>query len=183
MTSLPEPDLRQNIFLLGDLDTQIYGNKLPSKEQVLKVLFFNIRVVKLSTRESARLVVREVQIFWDKARLPTQKESRCVDKVLALHQEWTDLQRHKTRPSNREKEERFSAQIKNLFDIAHGDVLLQVDENRKTFLENQRRDGRIGYINNIEGFFERQEREEERRNKILSERQFKSRMQIDLIGK
>lgn len=178
-----QPDLRRNIFLLGDLDTQIYGNKLPSKKQVLKVLFFNIREVKFNTRDSARLVIREVKVFWDKARLPIQNESRCIDKLLALHQEWTDLQRHKTRASNREKEEHFSSQLNNLFDIAHGNVLEEVDETRRMFLENQRRNGRVGYINNVEGFFERMEREEERRNEIMSKRQFKSRMDIDLIGK
>lgn len=153
------PDLRQNIYSPSDFDTQIYGNKLPSKGQVLRVLFYNIRVVKLSTRESAQLVVREVKVFWDKARLPIQNESRRIDKLLSLHQEWTDLLKHKARPTNL-REEDFSSRLQNLFDIAHGNILEKVDETRRTFLENQRRDGRVGHINDVEGLFERMEREE-----------------------
>lgn len=177
------PDLRQNIYLLGDFDTQIYGNKLPSKGQVLRVLFYNIRVVKLSTRESAKLVVREVKVFWDKARLPIQKENRCIDKLLSLHQEWTELQKHKTRPTNLRREEDFSSQLQNLFDIAHGNINEKVDETRRTFLENQRREGRVGHINDVEGLFDRMEREEKQRNEILAERRHKNQMDIDLIGK
>lgn len=176
-------DVRQNIYLLGDFETQIYGNKLPSKGQVLRVLFFNIRVVKLSIRESAKLVVREAKVFWDKARLPIQKESRCIDKLLSLHQEWADLQKHKTRLTNLRKEEDFSSRLPNLFDIAHGNIVENVDETRRTFLENQRRDGRVGYINDVEGLFERMEREEKQRNDILAERRHKNQMDIDLIGK
>lgn len=33
--------LRQNIDLIGDVDTQIIDNKLPSKLQVLKVFFLS----------------------------------------------------------------------------------------------------------------------------------------------
>lgn len=61
------PSLRENIYLIGDIETQIYGNKLPSKEQALKALFYNLKIVKLNRRESARMVVREIQIYWDKA--------------------------------------------------------------------------------------------------------------------
>lgn len=124
-----------------------------------------------------------MKIFWERVRLPIQKDCRCIDKVLNQHQEWIDLQRHKTRPSNREKEEQFYSQLKNLFDISHEIVLEKVDEERKTFLENQRRDGRVGYINDIKGFFERIEREEERRNQKISQRQSKSRMHCDLIDR
>lgn len=178
-----ERDLRQSVFLLGDLDTQICGNKLPSKLQVLKVVLYNIREGNLNLRESARLVVREVKVFWDKARLPIQIESRCVEKVLALYQEWNNLKKHKTRLSNRVKEEEFSSKLENLFDIAHGNVLEDIDDKRRTFLENQRRDGRVGYINDIEGFFERIEKEEKMRKEMLAVRQAKSQMDIDLIGK
>ena len=34
--------------------------------------FFNLREVKVSVRESAPLAVREVIIFWNKARIPTR---------------------------------------------------------------------------------------------------------------
>lgn len=176
-------NLRQNIYLIGNLDTQIYGNKLPSKQQVLRVLFFNIREVKLSVRESAKLVVNEVKIFWEKARLPTQQECRCVEKVVALHQKWAILQKKAGKPSNFEREQAFCDDIKKLFDIAHGDILETVDDIRREFLENQRRENRIGYINNIEGIFERMEREEERQNQIMTQRQERSQIDQNILRK
>lgn len=176
-------NLRQNIYLIGNLDTQICGNKLPSMQQVLRVLFFNIREVKLSIRESAKLVVNEVKIFWEKARLPTQQDSRCIVKVVALHQKWATLQKTAGKPSNFKKEQEFCAEIKKLFDIAHGNILETVDDIKREFLENQRRDNRIGYINNIEGIFEQMEREEERKNQIMIHRQERSQIDQNILGK
>lgn len=40
------------IYLIGDDSNQIIGSKLPSNMQVLKVLFYNLRKVKLQVRQS-----------------------------------------------------------------------------------------------------------------------------------
>lgn len=53
------------------------GSKLPSNSDVLKTLFYNLRLRKLLLRESAALVNEEVLLFWKKARIP----SRNTDKV------------------------------------------------------------------------------------------------------
>ena len=58
------------VYLIGHYTHQIVGNKLPSNKQVLQVLFFNMREVKLSLRESAALTIKETSIFCDKARIP-----------------------------------------------------------------------------------------------------------------
>lgn len=65
-------DLEIDIKFIGTIAFQITGSKLPSKRQVLQVMFYHMRYAKLSKRESARLVVREAMIFWEKARIPTQ---------------------------------------------------------------------------------------------------------------
>lgn len=88
-----ESSENHNIYLIGNISTQIYGDKLPSKLQVLRVLFFNIRELKLTLDDSAKLVIKEVAVFWEKARLPIQYNSRCVEKVKKLYQDWRDLQR------------------------------------------------------------------------------------------
>lgn len=177
------PDLRKNVYLIGDLDSQIHGNKLPSKEQVLKVLIYNIREKKLNVRESAKLVLNEVKSFWDKARLPIQQESRCIEKVSALHQTWSNLQKNAGRPFNLKKEQNFCSDIKNLFDIAHGNILQQIDDRRREFLENQRRDGRVGNIDNIKSFFDKKEEEERYSKEVLSRRLARSQMDVQLLGK
>lgn len=117
--------------------------------------------------------------------MPTQQEHRCVDKLLGLHEEWVGLNRHKTRKSNVETEKRnnFVINKKQLFDISHGDVLQQVDDLRKEFLMNQRCDGRVGFINDIEGYFEEIERKENQRSEIENQRRLKNRMEVDMIGK
>ena len=58
----------KTIYLVGAANHQIMGAKLPSNRQILAVLFFNIREVKLIVSESANLVIREWIIFWEKAR-------------------------------------------------------------------------------------------------------------------
>lgn len=162
--------LRHSIYLVGDVDSQICGNKLPSKMQVLKLLFYNLRVVKLSLRESAMLVLREVLIFWQKARLPCQKDSRCIDKIERLHGDWRQLQKHSGREENREREEIFLKDGNNLFDFAHGDVLNNIDDERREFLENQRMDGRVGFINIIESRYDKMEQEELQKKQIIAAR-------------
>ncbi|XP_050525397.1 uncharacterized protein LOC126907777 [Daktulosphaira vitifoliae] len=53
------------IFLIGSLTTQILGSKLPSIGQVLKVFFYNLRIVNLTIRAKAVLTIRECNIFWE----------------------------------------------------------------------------------------------------------------------
>lgn len=79
------PNVRENLFLIGEFDTQIYGNKLPSRLQVLKVFFFNLRHLKLTVCDSASLAIKETQVFWEKSKIPTQQNSRCITKLESLY--------------------------------------------------------------------------------------------------
>jgi hypothetical protein len=91
------------IFLIGDDLNQIIGSKLPSNTQVLKVLFYNLRKVKLNIRQSASLVIKETIVFWEKARIPTRDIPRCIDKLECLYNEWRNLQNHATRKNEKQK--------------------------------------------------------------------------------
>ena len=66
--AMPSVNSRNNdtIYLLGHYESNITGSKLPSVKQVLRVLFFNIRVVKLNLRKSATLSTQKAIIFWEK---------------------------------------------------------------------------------------------------------------------
>lgn len=83
--------LRDNIFLIGDGDSQIVGNKLPCKKQVLKVLFFNMRHLKRNLRDSASLVTKEIFVFWEKAKIPVQTMHKCIEKVEKLYYDWRSI--------------------------------------------------------------------------------------------
>lgn len=86
-------NVKQQIFLIGMPCHQINGAKLPSNRQVLAVLFYNIREVKLDVRQSANLVIRECVIFWEKARIPTKAIPNCVKKLLDKYTVWKNLQK------------------------------------------------------------------------------------------
>lgn len=78
----------RRIDLIGYTMHQITGAKLPSNRQVLSVLFYNMRFVDLTAKESAKLTIRAAQIFWEQARIPVRKEDKCVDKLLKLYEMW-----------------------------------------------------------------------------------------------
>lgn len=141
--------LRKDFYvsIVGYISNQIVGAKLPSNQQVLSVFFYNVRVVNLTTKESAALVIQEVSIFWQKARIPTKRTDHCIDKLLKLYDEWKGLQKNLTRTAGKEKEKRdlFVEKMDDLFDIAHSDALGQMkNEEDKKFLMLQRQKGRPG---------------------------------------
>ena len=72
--------LRPNVFMIGDLNCQIIGNKLPSKKHVLHVLFFNLLILKQKLQESVKLLSAEVTLIWDKTGIPQQTFYKCNEK-------------------------------------------------------------------------------------------------------
>ena len=116
---------KRTIYLVWAANHQITGTKLPSNGQILGVLFFNIREVKLTVSESENLVIRECIIFWEKKRIPTKSSPNCVKKLVDLHHVWRELQKNSTKfqDIHRRLSEKFQMQLDNLFDIAYADAL------------------------------------------------------------
>lgn len=141
------------IFLIGNVKYQISGSKLPSNGQVLAVLFYNIREVKLSVNESANLTIRECIIYWEKARIPTKSLPNCVKKLVTLYQVWRELQKNakKTQEVFEQRRQEFLSNLNNLFDIAHADALQLIKINEdKIFLQRQREPGRPGHLAGVD---------------------------------
>jgi hypothetical protein len=78
----------EKLFLIGYMNHQITGSKLPSRGDCLKVLFYNIRITKLNLNNSTSLVIEECIRFWKKARIPTQVSHICKSKLIKLYEEW-----------------------------------------------------------------------------------------------
>lgn len=155
MASTSKINLRDSskIFLVGNVSNQIVGSKLPSIKQALSVLFYNMRVVKLNLHESSKLVIREIVIFWEKARIPVREEYHLIKKLESLYNEWRNLQKHETSKlvNNRKKEDLFVNKFDDIFDIAHADALSIIKiENDKQFLIAQRTKGRPGCMLGID---------------------------------
>lgn len=158
---------KQNVFLIGVPSHQINGAKLPSNRQVLAVLFYNIREVKLTVSESANLVIRECIIFWEKARIPTKAFPNCVKKLVDLYHVWRELQKNckKTQDTFKNRENCFKINLDNLFDIAHADAFerMKIEED-KVFLRKQREPGRPGSLGGVDRkLAEKEERVRQRR--------------------
>lgn len=172
-------DLEIDIKFIGTIAFQITGSKLPSKRQVLQVMFYHMRYAKLSKRESARLVVREALIFWEKARIPTQFEQECTLKLERLYDKWDKLKKvgNKTYAKHEKNVEGFSGDLDNLFDIAHSAAMEMMSiEEDKQFLVKQREKGRIGSMLGIDNILAAKEKrksdrmeQEQRRKQIYVE--------------
>lgn len=144
---------RSRIYLIGFSSHQITGSKLPSNLQVLKSLFYNIREVGLNIRDAAHLTLAEVNLFWEKARIPSQLKKNAVLKVEKLYNEWRALKKKasQTGKSQEEKVLAFKSKLDDLFDIAAADVLSQLtNEEDIQFLTHQRIKGRSGHMGGVE---------------------------------
>lgn len=144
---LRSTDVQIDIKLVGTVSFAINGSKLPSKRQVLQLMFYHMRLGNLNARDSARITVREVIIFWEKARIPTPKESRSIEKLEKIYNKWKELQKNINHQNAKQKidETMFIDELDNLFDIAHADsmAMMTIQED-KDFLLQQRQKGRPG---------------------------------------
>lgn len=148
-------NLRSNteIYLIGFESEQILGAKLPTARQVLQTFFYNRRTVRLSLKASAKLVMEEVLVYWEKARIKTREFHHCKKKILDLHTKWEHLQKgscRKTSEAQKKYEEQFIEDLDKLFDIAHADALNQMKEEDAEFLINQRKPNREGSLAGVD---------------------------------
>lgn len=145
---------QRQIALIGNVSHQIVGAKLPSNRQVLEVFFYNMRFVKLTSKESARLTIDAVLVFWQQARIPTRDCHKCANKLLKLYEDWKTLNKvnvDKMPAKMKEKFDLFMDVLDDLFDIATADALTTMrNEEDKNFLQKQRQKGRPGSMLGID---------------------------------
>lgn len=162
----------RKIDLIGDVPHQISGAKLPSNRQTLQVFFYNMRFmcVKPNAKESAKLAVDAVMIFWQQARIPTSRAFYCIDKLLQLYETWKTIQKHipeKRSDAQKEIANKFVERLDDLFDIAAANALQEIRiEEDKQFLIMQRQKGRPGCMAGVDmNLFLREKRSSERKEK------------------
>ncbi|KAG0716953.1 hypothetical protein GWK47_008430 [Chionoecetes opilio] len=139
-------------YLDGSEDA-IRGNKHPSSGQVLSVFLHKHLNLKMERADSAKVVVREVLVFWDKARIPTQRQDKILAKVQALYDCWKGLKKNQGRQTQmqRTNEERFKTDMGNLFDVASADVLKLIkNPEDRDFLLAKRELGRRGSLGSVD---------------------------------
>lgn len=138
-----------DLYLIGNINHQILGAKLPSYRQVLSVFFYNTRIAHMNKSDSAKLVAEEVEIFYKKAGIPTAKPCNSAAKIERLVDEYKKLQKSALRsgPSQIQNEKSFIDKLDDLFDMSHRDAMSMIkDQKVIDFLNSQRQKGRIGCL-------------------------------------
>ena len=174
------------VFLIGNYTSQIVTKKLPSIRDVLKVLFFNMRQIKLSLQDSANLAVRETEIFWEKARIPTRRLNKSIVKLKSIYAEWRNLQKKKSTNTSlqKTKESQFEEKLDNLFDISAANALeVMTIEEDKEFLILQRQSGQPGYMSGLDKAFQETEKKRETQAEKLETRRKRTYEEIEKLGK
>lgn len=187
-SSSPHVVLRTHdeVYLVGNVNNQIVGSKLPSIKQVLSVLFYNLRHVKLNLRESARLVFKEIVLFWQKARIPVRDEQHCILKLEKLYQNLRELQKSAKRASekNTKNVNEFKEKLNDLFDVSHSNALnMMKNEEDKNFLLIQRQKGRPGCMLGTDRNLAKKENRALVNLHKSEQRRKRAKIEIEQIGK
>ena len=141
------------VYLLGQPACELSKIRLPSNGEVMRLFLHLHLTLGQQQRQAAASIVEKVLKIWDKARVPTCRKDNAIPKLEQLHKAWTNLKKHKDRPSQLHaiQEEQFRDKMKNLFDIAHAEALtmIKIEEDRN-FLIAQREPGRRGYLGPVD---------------------------------
>ena len=158
------------VWLIGAQEDKLTGSKLPSNKQVLSLFFYKHKTLKQPIRESARVVVREAAVFWDKARIPIRPEQHAIAHLEQLHHQWLLLQRNASRKTDtqRANEASFVDKLEDLFDIAHMNALkmIKIEEDRAFLLAQEK--GRRGCMGSIDKVFTSKELQRAKRARSQS---------------
>src|SRR5688572_8290574 len=105
-----KPDLsgvitRKNteIWLVGQVSSTLNRSKLPSRREVLALLFHYKQTTNQSTREACNSTADDVLELWAVAHIPTKYKPDVVDKINNMFVEWEKLKKSKTKAVTSEK--------------------------------------------------------------------------------
>ena len=168
------------IWLVGGTEENFKASKLPSRGEVLKVLFHFHDRQQMSLKDSINKTTEMLLQVWGKARIPTKAPNHVVEHMRKLHAEWQGLKKliNRVSTSNLKNQQMFQECLGDLFDVAHRDAMLLVKiEEDRLFLEAQREKGRRGAMLGIDRNLTQQE-ERVRKRKAADEKRvenFKSK--------
>ena len=83
----------RGIWLIGGTLESITSSKLPSNKQMLHRCFHLHKYEKKSIQSSATITAREISAFWEKAKIPTQKECHVIEKIKKIHCKWQSIKK------------------------------------------------------------------------------------------
>ena len=127
-----------SVWLVGGTTDHFKTSKLPSRGEVLKVLFHYHINEKMSLKDSIEKTASMLLHIWEMARIITKAPAHVIEHMRKLHAEWQGLKKHANRntAANLSSQNAFQDRLEDLFDIAHRDAmsLIKIEEDR-LFLE------------------------------------------------
>jgi hypothetical protein len=173
---------KKDVFLLGSDLENLHGSKLPSNGDVLR-LYINKLQLASTKHEAAVTVIKEVQLFWNKARIPMRRSDHAVAKLEDLIQKWEGLKKNKSRRTATQvtNEEAFSETFSDLFDVAHQDAMQMINiKEDKEFLLAQREKGRRGVMVGVD--MKLTKKEEAKEGKLHRQLQLEEKQQLEIAA-
>jgi len=168
------------LYLVDSFLEDITGSKLPSNREVFCYFLYLHLQKKKTIRKSASETIDKILVFWKKANIPVKYKQDAIKKLESMFYAWKDLKKHQSRKSkiHSKKEDDFTSNLQNLFDIAHARALdiMTIEEDKK-FLVEQRKQGRKGHLGSLDrAFTEKHDRSHQRlvaleQQKLRSEKQ------------
>ena len=143
---------KTEVYLLGSTIDVLSGSKLPSTGDVLRLYVHKLKSAS-TKHEAAATVIKEVQLFWERARIPMRRADHAIAQLEELVRKWEGLKKNKTRRTATQvaNEETLTETFNDLFDVAHQDALQLIKiEDDKQFLLAQREKGRRGVMGGID---------------------------------
>jgi hypothetical protein len=173
---------RTEVYLLGTSIDALTGSKLPSIGDVLRLYVHKLKSTK-TKHEAAVAVIMEVQLFWQKARIPMRRIDHAICQLEELVQKWEGLKKNKARRTATQvlNEETLSVTFNDLFDVAHQDALemIRIEED-KQFLLAQREKGRRGVMAGVDVSLTK--KEETKAMKRKRQIELKNRHEIEMAN-
>jgi len=97
-------------------------------------LYFHKLQSSRTKHDAATEVIREVQLFWQKARIPMRRVDHAAVQLEGLVKKWEALKKNKSRRTVTQvsNEEVFCQTLNDLFDIAHQEALqmIKIEEDK-----------------------------------------------------
>lgn len=154
------------MYLIEGPISEIVGEKLPSKRQILQYMSFACPI-KRDHYQAAKATFNVIEPLWIQSMLPTMTDHNSAVKIKKFFESYQKLYRSSRNKSEyhtelfKGREKAFVDELDDLFDITSTD-LSNVSDAAKNFLSQQRLKGRPGTIPKApeDESFERDELEE-----------------------
>src|SRR5258705_13614775 len=105
---------KTDVYLLGSIKEALCGTKLPS----IQGYYLHKMKTSKTNHEPAVCTMNEVNLFWEKARIPMRRINHAIKKLEELVKKWEGLKKNKARRIAIQvaNEEDFKETFNDLFD-------------------------------------------------------------------